>query len=61
MKQAWISRPDIMEDFDIQMEREKARLNRFIDVRETKSKKEVETNEKLRKSYMDRDKKFKKR
>lgn len=50
-----------MEDFDLQMEREKARLNRFIGVKELNNRNEVEKNEKLRKSILDKDKKFKKR
>lgn len=49
-----------MEDFDLQMEREKARLNRFIGVKELNNRTEVEKNEKLRKSIMDREKKQKK-
>ena len=49
-----------MEDFDLQMEREKARLNRFIGVKEINNKTEVEKNEKLRKSLMEKEKKFKK-
>ena len=43
------------------MEREKARLNRFIGVKELNNKTEVEKNEKLRRSIMDKEKKFKKR
>jgi len=50
-----------MEDFDYQMEREKARLNRFIGVKELNNRTEVEKNEKLRKSIMDKEKKYKKR
>lgn len=42
------------------MEREKARLNRFIGVKELNNRTEVEKNEKLRKSIMDREKKQKK-
>ena len=58
-KQAWLSRPDIMEDFDTQMEKEKARLNRFIGVKELNNKAEVERNEKLRKSIMKKEQKYK--
>jgi hypothetical protein len=50
-----------MEDFDLQMEREKSRLNRFIGVKEINNKSEVEKNEKLRKSILDKEKKYKKR
>ena len=50
-----------MEDFDLQMEREKSRLNRFIGVKELNNRKEVEDNEKLRKSILDREKKKNKR
>ena len=50
-----------MEDFDLQMEREKARLNRFIGVKELNNRNEVEKNEKLRKSIIDKEKKLKKR
>ena len=60
-KSAWLSRPDVMEDFDLQMEREKARLNRFIGVKELNNRNEVEKNEKLRKSIIDKEKKLKKR
>ena len=49
-----------MEDFDLQMEREKARLNRFIGVKELNNKTEVEKNEQLRKSIMEKEKKQKK-
>lgn len=48
-----------MEDFDLQMEREKARLNRFIGVKEYNNRAEVEKNEKLRKSILEKEKKFK--
>lgn len=48
-----------MEDFDLQMEREKARLNRFIGVKELNNKNEIDKNEKLIKSIQDKDKKFK--
>ena len=50
-----------MEDFDLQMEREKERLNRFIGVKENNNKSEVEKNEKLRKSIMKKEEKFNKR
>jgi hypothetical protein len=49
-----------MEDFDLQMEREKARLNRFIGVKELNNRTEVEKNEQLRKSIMEKEKKHKK-
>ena len=49
-----------MEDFDLQMEREKARLNRFIGVKELNNRTEVEKNEQLRKSIMEKEKKQKK-
>lgn len=42
------------------MEREKARLNRFIGVKELNNKTEVEKNEQLRKSIMEKEKKQKK-
>ena len=45
---------------DLQMEREKARLNRFIGVKEINNKAELEKNEKLRKSLMEKEKKYKK-
>ena len=57
-KQAWMSRPDIIEDFDTQMEKEKARLNRFIGVKELNNRSEVERNEKLRKSIMKKEQKY---
>ena len=47
-----------MEDFDLQMEREKSRLNRFIGVKEINNKAEVEKNEKMRKSILEKDKKY---
>ena len=59
-KQAWLSRPDIMEDFDTQMEKEKARLNRFISVKEQNNKSEVERMEKVRKDIIKQEQRFNK-
>jgi len=42
------------------MEREKARLNRFIGVKELNNRTEVEKNELLRKSIMEKEKKQRK-
>lgn len=47
-----------MEDFDTQMEKEKARLNRFIGVKELNNKAEIERNEKLRKSILNKEKTY---
>ena len=49
-----------MEDFDTQMEKEKARLNRFISVKEQNNKSEVERMEKVRKDIIKQEQRFNK-